>query len=1187
MNFPLVPEYQFDIDGTNPENEIDNETIDFPKSEHITVIVPRHAPFFVDGLVLKDKNNDLLVKGKDYRIYRIMGRLSAYCAQEVSSFIEILNPELELVYATYKTVGDVSLFDKGLAYEVMSAINDPRTIIDYEYIKNRPTAFKPEDHKHSLLYGVVAFQDTVDTIATYIDYLQKQGSHPIRMKLDAVVNIVRSYIKLYTDQLTELLETHKNAYNSHGLNKGKIGLSETQNHGTGTQKDIDEAYREDLLVTPKLLDYAINEAKINTSAYLNTNTIPMSTYGTGDYIPPSIDGSFEGIGSATECTGFCLEADGNLMLLKNQFDGRTSGLYYSRIEDFRSSKPKYIFTGYKYQHSRILADGCNVTRIVQGSNENVLMVGDLQKDAWYIALTNGTFDASKHVMSKIDMTDLLAILNENTGETRFKDEYYMAVHYFGKYTYILLSMYADTDSDFGESSRIYFTRALSSDIAKGGTVKFSRFKVRYQNIHGQLYTQQDYMRMMIRRKNGDGKVTSCYYTYSPYATNNVVASWKPISMSSQENSQKLLRFQLYIQAAYVEAGVSKICHQRPTIIYSFEPDAGYLTMLSRTSDQMIDFINMSQDEINAITEADNLGGEWVRPNGGFNFTSYILPTGELIVTQTSGSGSYPANFGIHKYQNRNTKYDLTKSVFSKLDQNKTQGVPGAPTKTYANGIIQSPIANGDTPTVMGYDNANELMNGHQPPGYSGRSCYFYRKVSGDYDTREGIFNVNFALKSRPLTNTVYNTDVAQSTPFINYSGDSAAMAASSSTMGQLRFAVGASVNGVPYPTDVFKELPWDTKHENVFMTFPRASKFVQKTGTDGKPLMSLTVDSWYGVTQDAMNKMEGLLAKENPDELRTATVFVIDDAGGVFKRASFAVVCVTCDRLNQSYALAQLFVVAINWEEPNTAHPTTRVIKDVTLLQSSSQYNITASEHRPIAELASGSRIGSLQIYRSGDTLQCGLFNPILLKVIGDSVTPSFVFDIETVGMTLNVKEYYRGSWYVAGNGYTYQTIPRHGLGKNLSGTESGFAALTTRIGDDRFLVASIYPESGWIVYFQTINKVSFNGAEYVMGPGSIDLRDLGVTYVNTTFYIYVRLTSGTPEYHISTSKIPNSTFSMWIGTVKTNEKQILSIERRNVFLINGYIVSEQKRGSAIPSSSGLISSDGQFPWVKETELLN
>lgn len=42
----------------------------------------------------------------------------------------------------------------------------------------------------------------------------------------------------------------------------------------------------------------------------------MSTYGTGDYIPPSIDGSFEGIGSATECTGFCLEADGNLMLLK-------------------------------------------------------------------------------------------------------------------------------------------------------------------------------------------------------------------------------------------------------------------------------------------------------------------------------------------------------------------------------------------------------------------------------------------------------------------------------------------------------------------------------------------------------------------------------------------------------------------------------------------------------------------------------------------------------------------------------------------------------------------------------------------------------------------------------------------------------------------------------------------------------
>ena len=134
--------------------------------------------------------------------------------------------------------------------------------------------------------------------------------------------------------------------------------------------------------------------------------------------------------------------------------------------------------------------------------------------------------------------------------------------------------------------------------------------------------------------------------------------------------------------------------------------------------------------------------------------------------------------------------------------------------------------------------------------------------------------------------------------------------------------------------------------------------------------------------------------------------------------------------------------------------------------------------------------------------------------------------------------------------------------------------------------LSSPYLSGGWTVYFTTDESVVFNGRQYTLPAGSINLLDLDPSPGNKTFYVYARLNEGTAEYYVTVDPLPDSVFQMWIATITTNATQVETIDRFNVFSMNGYRVSEVKRGGAIPASSGLITEQGQIPWVKQSELL-
>lgn len=135
-------------------------------------------------------------------------------------------------------------------------------------------------------------------------------------------------------------------------------------------------------------------------------------------------------------------------------------------------------------------------------------------------------------------------------------------------------------------------------------------------------------------------------------------------------------------------------------------------------------------------------------------------------------------------------------------------------------------------------------------------------------------------------------------------------------------------------------------------------------------------------------------------------------------------------------------------------------------------------------------------------------------------------------------------------------------------------------------LVGSVYPQVGWAIFFKSDITATFNGKQYLLPAGVIDLRDVDASPANKVFYVYAMLKNDIPIYEVTQEKRLENAFNVWAAKVTTNASQILTIERFNVFTINGSRISEIKRGNSIPASSGLVNAEGQLPWLRSDEML-
>lgn len=1188
MNFPIVPEYQKDILNVNPENEVIREPFEIPAgAKKGFIIVPVHSPFFVKSLKLFNQNGQELTAGDkgDFRIYRIMGDLTSLAAQPVSCMIEILNTDLRSGHMEYDIVGHFSLFDAAFLKMIVAVANDDRPVW-WENIRNKPQWFRPKLHGHSLLYEVVAMKDMVALVDSMLGILKAKDRTPLEIKFDHYLKLISHYIRTYKTELLLALQRHEGAYNAHGWSKATSGLEKVDNYPTARGAELLQP-RQDRHITPDGIKTIMNAYGFNSSELLEQNKLPISQFGNTNFIPPSIDGSFEGLGGRSETGAITMESDGSLAILWNRMDGRIDGLYYSMIQNPKS--PDVLYSSYKYTHQRFIADGTNPCLIAAGSGEDVILVADDRAQRYYVGVTNGTLDASKHVYSEINLNALRDSLGQpgaNLGNYINR----MNVALMGNWIYII---FAHTMKDGvleedkyanGMCAYRYFYRVPLADVKAQRPVTAVATRVSFMDADGVQVNNSTFWRWDTPVVE---ELTQGYYFYHKHYFR---FKQNQVAVAGYYRGQNTLVVQhpdkpgIYVikmltgfWSRWLGSSNAPTFQLQIEMTYEFNPTTGVMTLLNKTpNDQEVDFENMPTWNDTRL----------------FNFSFYDTQPGIQVMadgTAVAAGGNYqsfPRMVSIGRMENFRNKYETIRRQWNTDMGNTIQ------LTTITENII-SPLISSVKPKSMILGNGGDcyvaLENGN-----TGNSKLYYRASAGKLAPRANVNNLFVGnVVSRPLTNTVYEVKavVQQGAAYVTV--PSARLDAYGTDLAEYAFCMGVQ----QFMLDTNRlggEWPTTTNPNDIMMKVAHTKRF----DPDGTITMTSDATLLYpaAIVEQLKLQVEEVAKMQQCPKV---VVTVCDPTGGpLTAKFGWLPVLVQVHYAEVGTTIRRCTFMSI---QPTYSGPANaRVVTGFTVLDKMhgiyplSAFGLTATDW-------SISMAGATQWTFHG-AMRCGYYldngnirgffdSGVSSSGSGDShqVGASFLFN-QTTKRWLN-PEGGETSLYITGQGgsSTHRSVtPDNGISTMFAyASSTGGAALLFNGAVNKPLLASAYPEVGWSIFAQTAIKVTFQGRAYNMPPGTIDLRNVVPNPANKTFYMYALIKNGVPLYEVTEEKRLESPFQVWIGKIVTGASQILTIERFNVATINSSRVSEIKRGNSIPASSGLANEEGQLPWLRADELLS
>lgn len=120
---------------------------------------------------------------------------------------------------------------------------------------------------------------------------------------------------------------------------------------------------------------------------------------------------------------------------------------------------------------------------------------------------------------------------------------------------------------------------------------------------------------------------------------------------------------------------------------------------------------------------------------------------------------------------------------------------------------------------------------------------------------------------------------------------------------------------------------------------------------------------------------------------------------------------------------------------------------------------------------------------------------------------------------------------------------------------------------------------SNFIVQFTSINPLFMSGQYFEIPVTDLDLSTVTATPGSKTFYMYVQLTLGTPNYTASLTELPENATTMFIGTVVTNATEITTLTINKVSRFDVYRPSLTQIGGGFPVSSGNPTETGSIGW--------
>lgn len=1192
MQFPIVQEYRTDVKRQNPENMIDDEPFSMEAGVFTRVFVPRHAPFFVESLKLFHPNGEPMILDEDYELFRVMPRMTEMVGQAVGCMITLKKPEITAGLVSYHTVGEFSLLDSVMLSLIIDAVNDDRPVY-WEYLENKPSVFPPTLHTHSMLYDLVCFQDTIQMLGEFTQLIEAQGMDIIERRLSHAMYLIDWYIRVYGDMLNLYLSNHAGSYDAHGLRADDVDLENVDNFETATFSDVLQG-RSDMHLRPQELKTIIEHYGFNSDEFLEAKVLPVAQFGNTNFIPPNIDGSFEGLGGVIETGACCMENDGTITYLWNRMDGRTRGLYYSVMTDSNDgSKIKLTYTGYKYEHPRFDPDNASVDRVAQGSGDECILVGDSFKNIYYIGLTNGSLDPTKHVYSKINLRPLVDAYCANAGGHQVSELFHwVSVALMGDWIYIILSSSAsgprpDPVDFYSNHNYKYFFRVPISSVQATVDVTAVRQNVSFMDADGVQVNNSPWWRWYTVYRDGNNDVTKGYFNFAPYASNQYIGNYRSAPTVVAKNPNVANSYAMKMLASYYAALTSPTVNnshdQVLEINYDFNPFTGVMSLKSKTPWYSINF-GLPRDQLPPA-------GWMPTPMMYYLVFFYqaqglnILDDGRIVSAGAFGFTGFPRGGTVQKIATTNTRFATVNKFWDNARENSFIG----------GGIIAedlvSPIGSSINVRAMLYNPGGEYYVAAKKTNATWLRLH-WKTVSGKFAYRPEIQNLFMTnIYSRPLTNNIREVNALPGMGGATVVVPSANLDAYAVDVGESQFCVSSQKSSF---NRALVGTAWNEVGvgANDCVLVQQHTRRIEADGTITiVPSLEILYPEWIINSLKAQVEIPAIM---NRGRARHVTICdpTYSNLAGKF---GWLPVCVSVQ-----------YTDADGTPDVNTLFTTMMTIQP-TYVVSGGRYVVngfTVTNIRHDRALSAGVNIIRIhgaqmnyesaqtthgpmrvQYYLNGNILSVYFGAGVMAQVPGDAFTRDYTWYYSN----RNASHAWEGSTPTdhTSRGGGIIMSPDNGIqvlrGWDLS---TGGAATISEGIANYALIGSVYPEVGWVIFFKTDINVVFNGEPYVLPLGNIDLRDIDASPQYKVFYVYAILDNGVPRYDISREKRLETNYQLWVATVTTNDRQILTIERYNVFALDGHRISETKRGSTIPASSGLANTEGQIPWLRAREIL-
>lgn len=1228
---------EFDIHGKNPKNKISGEIIPI-LDKTCQWVIPDGSPFFGDYpdpgqfpiTVVYDEAGRELVRDRDYWLEEEFMPLVEVTGRPVVCFIRLSEAVLaanKFIKVNYISVG-AYFIPRNNIEEWLKTIQKGHVPVPWEKVFGVPPTVPSEWHSHAIKTEIGDwFEFTL--FYTYVaENLSTRHGGEINRQLEAAATAAFARLVSERDLNYNRMRTHTSNYNRpHGILPKDVNMGNHPNYPTATLEEDRAGTAANRLSTPQGVQELLKDLTPDTSGAMRNGMVPLSKHSNGTYIPPNITGSFEGLGSRSECMGICLEEDGRMVIIQNHFDGRNEGLYYSTLtqynKNFNPADPyEFVYTNYKYEPPVLKNQGVVADSIIMGSSNEVIMVGQTTtgnpgaNDQWFVALTNNSFDPSGHRYIKTDISDIVAQTGPFDPNSKL-----VAENYHGRWSVSLIDdwvlLIVNSTEGGGnfewQTGRISYWRIPKANLIAGIPSKWQLIRINYVNGDGVQLNNQAWWEYAAKQRDGNGAcVRWGRYTFSPIPNGGATYfGRRALTMTAKKTGFQNVCYYNLLLYTFLEytppgRGLNPVALYT-NMVYELNVATGNMTLLFTQPTYNVDYTSQAWNTENA--KLGNFYNFLVRYTKS---ATIVTAKGEFVTGVTDWAAEMiPLNTLIQmshfKFKSNNQPTANPEQLLSG-DLSTDRIIPYNFENKFRDILTPIPVGLSQRCLVYEADGENFVTTSTRTDKLTNASVgakIGFRTVTGDYAVRPQVTNLTYAnLKSRPLVNTAYDTNMSTLETVINATGTAADLAARGIEMGTMALSGCSWSNQSRYGNRnlVSPSAAFRAKNETgAFLSFPKTHR---REFDPAARKMNYIPNDYYGLAESFKNQVRSLIPAGKLGALWCFSLYVLDGGnGGMFAGMNSALLHVKYSRVPDGqtpFVDAQFLHVTLNVEAPNANHPGCYLVTGFNTASNTGEY----VQHRDIVPERAGFGTDNInravmQIYRNGGMLRvAAMSNQICVG--GTQYFDTTIFDINTANGAISLVGANHIGWE---SGDIVTAIPRIGLthfiadgSKWLTDTAtiaetvypSGGSAriFPTQGRADRYATLTAYPEVAWALFILEEVEVLFSGTLYRMPTGTIDLRDIDGDPRNKVFYLYSTMEGQKPQYILTDIKLRQTAKILHAATITTGPNQILLIERRQPFLVGNLELSYNRKGGSIPVSSGFPQDQGNFTFLRAAELL-